>query len=89
MSTPLTRTEAEEFLFQEAALLDAWKLEEWANLFTDDGEYLIPATDAPEAGPGTSAQEDSPCGESPLVDSSHDYERRRRQSQRRTHTGVM
>jgi len=54
MSTPLTRTEAEEFLFQEAALLDAWKLEEWANLFTDDGEYLIPATDAPEAGPGTS-----------------------------------
>lgn len=54
MTNPLARSEAEDFLFKEAALLDAWRLEEWANLFTDDGEYLIPATDAPDGAPGTS-----------------------------------
>jgi p-cumate 2,3-dioxygenase beta subunit len=54
LSTPLTRADAEDFLIKEAGLLDAWKLEEWAALFTDDGEYLIPATDDPEGKPGTS-----------------------------------
>ena len=54
MTSPLARSEAEDFLFKEAALLDAWRLEEWANLFTEDGEYLIPATDAPDGAPGTS-----------------------------------
>jgi p-cumate 2,3-dioxygenase beta subunit len=54
MTNPLARSEAEDFLFKEAALLDAWRLEEWANLFTEDGEYLIPATDAPDGAPGTS-----------------------------------
>jgi p-cumate 2,3-dioxygenase beta subunit len=50
----LTRSDAEDFLIREAALLDAWKLEEWANLFTDDGEYLVPATDDPAGKPGAS-----------------------------------
>lgn len=50
----LERPEAENFLFKEAALLDAWKLEEWANLFTEDGSYLVPATDTPEGDPATS-----------------------------------
>lgn len=50
----LTRSDAEDFLIQEAALLDAWKLEEWAALFTDDGEYLVPATDDPQGKPGVS-----------------------------------
>ena len=54
MTNPLARSEAEDFLFKEAALLDAWRLEEWADLFTEDGEYLIPATDAPDGAPGTS-----------------------------------
>ena len=54
MSTILSRGDAEDFLTKEAALLDAWRLEEWAELFTADGEYLIPATDAPEAEPGKS-----------------------------------
>jgi p-cumate 2,3-dioxygenase subunit beta len=54
MTNTLARSEAEDFLFKEAALLDAWRLEEWANLFTEDGEYLIPATDAPDGAPGTS-----------------------------------
>lgn len=46
-----SRSEAEDFLYHEAALLDAWKLEEWAQLFTEDGVYMVPPTDAPEADP--------------------------------------
>lgn len=44
----LNRAQAEDFLYYEARLLDTWKLEEWANLFTDDGEYLIPPIHEPE-----------------------------------------
>ncbi len=47
----VTRSEVEDFLFHEADLLDTWKLDEWANLFTDDGEYLIPPTDLPDGDP--------------------------------------
>ena len=46
-----SRAEVEDFLFHEAALLDGWKVEEWAALFTDDGEYMIPPTDDPHADP--------------------------------------
>ena len=35
----------------EARLLDGWKLNEWAALFTDDGEYLVPPLDDPEGDP--------------------------------------
>jgi p-cumate 2,3-dioxygenase beta subunit len=45
------RADVEQFLYAEAALLDAWRLEEWAQLFTDDAVYMIPPTDAPEADP--------------------------------------
>jgi p-cumate 2,3-dioxygenase beta subunit len=48
-----TRAEVEDFLFHEAALLDDWKVEAWADLFTDDGEYMIPPTDDPHADPKT------------------------------------
>lgn len=41
-STALTRTEAEDFLFREARLLDEWQLVEWSELFEPDGEYLVP-----------------------------------------------
>ena len=54
MTMSLTRSDAEDFLIREAALLDAWKLEEWAELFTEDGEYLVPATDDPDGKPGAS-----------------------------------
>lgn len=47
------RAQVEDFLYHEAALLDAWRLEEWAALFADDGVYMVPATDAPEADPAT------------------------------------
>ena len=49
----VSRTEAEDFLYHEAALLDDWKVQEWAALFTDDGEYMIPSTDDPHADPKT------------------------------------
>ncbi|HUN52795.1 MAG TPA: aromatic-ring-hydroxylating dioxygenase subunit beta [Candidatus Sulfotelmatobacter sp.] len=48
-----TRLAVEDFLYGEAALLDAWKLMEWADLFTGDGEYLVPSTDLP---PGADAR---------------------------------
>lgn len=53
MSAPLSmaqtaqRSDVEEFLFQEADLLDEWRLPEWLELFTDDAVYYVPATDLP------------------------------------------
>jgi len=32
----------ENFLFEEADLLDRWSLKEWEALLTDDAEYLVP-----------------------------------------------
>ena len=48
----MTRAEAEDFLYHEAALLDAWKLDEWLALLTADARYLVPSNDAPEGEPG-------------------------------------
>ena len=45
------REMAEDFLFREAALLDAWRLDEWVDLFTDDARYVVPSTDLPEGDP--------------------------------------
>jgi 3-phenylpropionate/cinnamic acid dioxygenase small subunit len=39
---PLTRQEAEDFLFEEARLLDERLFEAWLRLFTEDGLYWIP-----------------------------------------------
>jgi 3-phenylpropionate/cinnamic acid dioxygenase small subunit len=41
----MTRSEAEEFLYREARLLDELQLEEWLKLFTKDGVYWIPIDD--------------------------------------------
>jgi p-cumate 2,3-dioxygenase beta subunit len=43
----ITRTEAEDLLFEEADLLDQWKLDQWLALYTDDAAYLVPSTDLP------------------------------------------
>ena len=43
--------EVEAFLFEEAALLDEWRLDDWLALFTQDARYVVPATDAREADP--------------------------------------
>jgi p-cumate 2,3-dioxygenase subunit beta len=47
----LTQAEAEAFLFHESDLLDSWKLKEWADLFTEDGSYLVPPLEHPEGVP--------------------------------------
>lgn len=41
----LARTEAEEFLFHEADLLDRRKYDEWLKLFASDGIYWLPMED--------------------------------------------
>jgi p-cumate 2,3-dioxygenase beta subunit len=45
------RAQVEDFLYREAALLDAWKLDEWLALLTQDARYLVPSNDAPEGNP--------------------------------------
>ena len=47
----LLRLRVEEFLIEEAWLIDEWKLTEWAALFTEDAKYYIPALDAPDGAP--------------------------------------
>jgi p-cumate 2,3-dioxygenase beta subunit len=37
----IDREEVEDFLYHEAALLDAWELAAWDALFTDDGRYEV------------------------------------------------
>ena len=49
MPDSITLADVERFFVDEAALLDEWRLEEWHQLFTDDGSYLVPPLDAPEA----------------------------------------
>ena len=41
----MLRLAVEHFLFEEAALLDNWRLEEWLALFTEDCLYVVPTTD--------------------------------------------
>lgn len=45
------KNEVEEFLVDEAELLDAWRLHEWLELFTAGARYLVPATDLPDGDP--------------------------------------
>lgn len=45
VKTALTRTEIENFLYQEAELLDTWQLDAWLTLLTPDAEYLVPSND--------------------------------------------
>jgi p-cumate 2,3-dioxygenase beta subunit len=44
-----TRSETEEFLINEAALLDEWRLEAWLALMAPDARYLVPPLDMPDA----------------------------------------
>jgi p-cumate 2,3-dioxygenase subunit beta len=47
------RLDVEEFLYAEAALLDAWRLDDWLALFTADARYEVPSTDRPGGEPAT------------------------------------
>jgi p-cumate 2,3-dioxygenase beta subunit len=49
-----SRGEVEDFLYEEAALLDDWRLDEWLELFSEDGSYEVPATDWPQGHPDDS-----------------------------------
>lgn len=44
----VARAEVEDFLYEEARILEAFDLERWLTLFEEGGRYQIPTTDAPE-----------------------------------------
>jgi 3-phenylpropionate/cinnamic acid dioxygenase small subunit len=48
LSSPsaMTRSEAEDLLFREAWLLDTLQLDQWLQLYTDDGLYWVPIDDS-------------------------------------------
>ena len=45
----ITRQDVEDFLYAEAALLDAWRLDDWLKLLTDDAVYNVPSNDRPNS----------------------------------------
>jgi p-cumate 2,3-dioxygenase beta subunit len=45
----ITQQQVEQFLYNEAALLDEWKMAEWAGLFSANGAYLVPPIGNPNA----------------------------------------
>ncbi len=47
----MTRQAIEDFLYEEAALLDEWRLDEWLELLTEDATYEVPSTDTPDGDP--------------------------------------
>jgi p-cumate 2,3-dioxygenase subunit beta len=50
----ITRSALEDFLYQEAALLDEWRLDEWLVLFAPGARYWVPAAGASDdADPAT------------------------------------
>lgn len=44
--TARNRSDYEDFLYNEAALLDEWRLDEWYSLFTTDAIYEVPTAGA-------------------------------------------
>ena len=47
MQTMPGRSDVEDFLFHEAALLDEWRLDDWLGLLTEDATYRVPPNDTP------------------------------------------
>jgi p-cumate 2,3-dioxygenase beta subunit len=45
------RQQVEDFLYAEAALLDAWALDDWLRLFDEDAKYEVPCNDALDGDP--------------------------------------
>lgn len=41
----MLRLRVEELLFEEADLLDSWRLDEWLALYTEDAHYYVPPSD--------------------------------------------
>ncbi len=54
MPLSVDRLQVEEFLYEEAALLDSWNLDEWLNLFEEGASYWVPpAGSGDDADPAT------------------------------------
>ena len=54
MSLSINRADVEDFLFEEAALLDDWKLDQWLELFEEGASYWVPpAGSKDDVEPGT------------------------------------
>ena len=51
MTNSTLRELVENFLYKEAELLDEWRLDDWADLFTEDTRYVVPTTDLPDGDP--------------------------------------
>ena len=51
LTDPALRAAVEHFLYEEAELLDPWRLEEWGALFTEDAISHVPALDDPGRDP--------------------------------------
>jgi p-cumate 2,3-dioxygenase subunit beta len=47
----LSRSDVETFLFDEAAILDEWMLDDWLEFFDERSVYLVPTTDNPGGHP--------------------------------------
>jgi p-cumate 2,3-dioxygenase beta subunit len=47
--TSVSRGDVEDFLYYEAELLDAWQLDAWLGLLTEDARYFVPPNDKPDA----------------------------------------
>ena len=47
----ISRQQVEDFLYAEAALLDAWRLDDWLLLFDEDAKYEVPCNDAVDGDP--------------------------------------
>ncbi|MBV1876963.1 MAG: aromatic-ring-hydroxylating dioxygenase subunit beta [Pseudomonadales bacterium] len=53
-SLSIGRTELEDFLYEEAALLDKWQLVQWLTLFVEGAKYWVPpAGSADDVDPAT------------------------------------
>jgi len=74
----LTRQEAEELLYRECRLLDTLQLEQWLELFTEDGIYWLPIVEG--------EPEEAAAGISIVYD---DAERRSERVYRTLHTPVL
>jgi p-cumate 2,3-dioxygenase subunit beta len=48
-TSEVTRSDIEDLFYQEAFLLDNWKLDEWLMLLTEDCIYQVPSNDAPQS----------------------------------------
>lgn len=50
----IVRADIEDFLFQEARLLDMWSFEQWLEMLAADAVYLVPSLDCPDNTPDNS-----------------------------------